>query len=347
MLATLMLSASLTFTATATGVEQGTPIEFFFAGKDSDRDYETMFLLTETIDGFCARAENAGLPRGRHTDARSCRLWPVGCTLKFEPALDRYVEGRMPEGLPDAEPVYTGGRRLADGRCEAGTNMPMSVFSTFTLDQSPIVYDGIYGQGAVYNCFKAKEKLEKGQTVMFTVSWDEKTMPRFLHLTASPGKAMDLVQCLKRESEQGSLDVLLGFEDAMTVAEATAVATLVASLDSARIRFNGVTNLFYRSFLPLVKWRDRKERLAQPFELTIGEPDQLVFIEEDWTVEGDDPKLTPIQIDFAASADPKYAQIDTCFIFASKATTVARLRTAMKRLSSRHVVNWYIFVKEP
>ena len=133
----------------------------------------------------------------------------------------------------------------------------------------------------------------------------------------------------------------------MTVAEATAVATLVASLDSARIRFNGVTNLFYRSFLPLVKWRDRKERLAQPFELTIDDPDKLVFIEEDWTVEGDDPKLTPIQIDFAASADPKYAQIDTCFIFASKATTVARLRTAMKRLSSRHVVNWYIFVKEP
>lgn len=346
MLATLLLSASLTFTATATGVEQGTPVEFFFAGKDTDRDYETMFLLTETVDEFCDRLERAGLPRGKPTDARSCRLWPVGCSLKFEPSIDRFIAGRMPEGLPAAEPVYTGGRRLSGGRCDAGTNMPMSVFSTFTLDQSAIVYDGIYGQGAVYNCFTAKEKLEKGQRFTFTVSWDSATMPRFLHLTARPGGGRELVECLKRESEKGSLDVLLGFADAMTVAEATAVASLVASLDSSRIRFNGETNLFYRSFLPLVKWRDRNERLTQPFELTIGNPDRLVFVVEDWTVEGDDPKLTPQEIDFAASADQKYARIDTCFVFASKTTTVARLQTAMKRMASRQVVNWYVFVKE-
>ncbi|MGN0832632.1 MAG: hypothetical protein ACI4RD_03140 [Kiritimatiellia bacterium] len=347
MLATFLLSASLTFTATATGVEQGTPVEFYFAGKDTDRDYETMFLLTETLDEFCDRLERAGLPRGKPTDVRSCRLWPVGCTLKFEPALDRYVEGRMPEGLPDSEPVYTGGRRLADGRCEAGTNMPMSAFSTFTLDQSPIVYDGIYGQGAVYNCFKAKSTLKAGERFTFTVSWDAATMPRFLHLTARPGGERELVERLRQESGRGgSIDVLLGFADTMTVAEATKVAALAASLDSPQLKFNGTTNLFYRSFLPLVKWRDRRERLVQPFELVLGEPDRLVFIEEDWTVEGDDPKLTPREIDFAASAEPKYATVNTCFLYASATTTVARLRAAMNRLASRQVINWYVFVKE-
>lgn len=342
MLATL-LAASLTFTATATGVEKGTPVEFVFAGKDTDRDYETMFLLTEPVNALCGRLERAGLPRGKPTNAKSCRLWPVGCSLKFEPALDRYVAGKMPEGLPDSSPIYTGGKRLAGGRCDAGENMPMSVFSTFTLDQSPIVYDGIYGQGAVYNCFTAKEKFEKGRTFTFTVSWDAETMPRFLHLTASPGKSRELVECLKRESEKGSLDVLLGFADTMTVAEATAVAALVASLDSPRIRFNGVTNLFYRSFQPLVKWRDRKERLAQPFELVLGNPDKLIFIDEDWTVEGDDPKLTPEEIAFAASADEKYAKIDTCFIYAEAKTTVARICEAKGKLASRHIVNWYVF----
>ena len=109
------------------------------------------------------------------------------------------------------------------------------------------------------------------------------------------------------------------------------------------IRFNGVTNLFYRSFQPLVKWRDRKERLAQPFELVLGNPDKLIFIDEDWTVEGDDPKLTPKEIAFAASADEKYAKIDTCFIYAEAKTTVARICEAKGKLASRHIVNWYVF----
>ena len=45
-----LIAAALTFTATATGVEKGTAVEFFFAGKNTDRDYETMFLLDESID---------------------------------------------------------------------------------------------------------------------------------------------------------------------------------------------------------------------------------------------------------------------------------------------------------
>lgn len=49
-----VLAATLTFTATATGVEKGAPVEFVFAGKGTDRDYETMFILDDPIDVFCA-----------------------------------------------------------------------------------------------------------------------------------------------------------------------------------------------------------------------------------------------------------------------------------------------------
>ena len=54
-----LIAAALTFTATATGVEKGTAVEFFFAGKNTDRDYETMFLLDESIDSFCSKLEKA------------------------------------------------------------------------------------------------------------------------------------------------------------------------------------------------------------------------------------------------------------------------------------------------
>lgn len=336
-----VLAASLTFTATATGVEKGAPVEFFFAGRGTDRDYETMFVLDDPVDVFCAKLEKAGVPRGRPTDERKGRLWPVGCTLSFEPPLSTFVNGRMPEGLPDSKPIYTGGTRLPDGAVAATTNMPMSVFSSYTLAQSPIVFNGIYNQGDVYNSFTAREKLEKGRRYTFTVRADPTTEPRHLHLTAMPGQAVTLLNRLKSEAEKGELDVLLGFDDSLTLREATAVAAAVNSVDSPRIKLNGITNLFYRSFLPLVKWRDRKERLVQPFELTLGETDKLVFIDEDWTVEGPDPKLTPREIPFSEAS--KHPKTTTCLVFARPDTTIARLRSAMAKLKDSSVNTWYYF----
>ena len=338
-----LIAAALTFTATATGVEKGTAVEFFFSGKNTDRDYETMFLLDESIDSFCSKLEKAGLPRGKPTDGEKCRLWPVGCAIKFEPALDTYIDGHMPKGLNDSEPIYTGGTRLSNGLCDAETNMPSSVFSSYTLAQSPIVYNGIYGQGLVYNSFTAKQKLKRGERVKFTVSWDEKTMPKSLHLTAKSGNAVELIKQLKAESEKSELDVLLGFDGGMTVAEATSVAVAMSTIDSTRVKLNGVSNLFYRSFLPLVKWRDRKERLVQPFELTIGDPDKLVYIEEDWNVEGTDPNLIPREISFADAL--KYEKTDTCLIFADANTKIVRILDAMQKFGDKKITNWYVFAR--
>lgn len=336
-----LLAASLTFTATATGIEKGNPIEFVFAGRDTDRDYESMFLIDGTIDEFCAKLEKAGLPRGNPTDPVACRLWPVGCQLSFNPPISTYVSGKMPDYLPTSAPIYTGGTRLPNGGCEASTNMPASVFSIYTLSQSPIVFNGIYEQGAVYSCFTAAQKLAKGERVSFTMSWDEASMPRKLHLTFSPGNSAAVLKKIRAESEKGELDVLAGFDENLTVAEATAAANALATIDSPRIKINGCTNVFYRSFLPLVKWLDRNERLLQPFELTLGDPDKLVYIEEDWSGEGEDPKLTPREIPFESAA--KYEKTDTCFIFADPQTKVARIMSAMKKVKSPRLRNWYVF----
>ena len=61
--------------------------------------------------------------------------------------------------------------------------------------------------------------------------------------------------------------------------------------------------------MPLEKWRERKDRHPQPFELHVTRAadgalsKKLVFIEEDWTVEGLDPKLTPRDYPFTEWAE--------------------------------------------
>ena len=345
MMVSAILAASLSFTATATGVEKGTPIEFVFAGRNTDRDYESMFLLEDSVDEFCTKLERAGLPRGKPTDPAACRLWPAGCRLKFEPSLSSFIDGKMPEGLAASDPIYTGGTRLVGGICDAGTNMPASVFSIYSLSQSPVVYNGIYEQGVVYGSFTAGKTLKKGERISFAVSWDAETLPKSIYLTIRPGNSVEVLRRLKDESTKGELDVLVGFDKSLTVAEATAAANALALVDSPRIKINGCSNIFYRSFLPLVKWQDRKERLVQPFELTVGNPDKLVFIEEDWTVDGTDPKLTPREIPFTEAV--KHAKTDTCFIYADGQTTVARIQKAMDLLKACPIRNWYVFSDNP
>lgn len=336
-----ILAVSITFTATATGVEKGTPVEFIFAGRDTDRDYESMFLVDGSVKELCDRLEKAGVPRGRPVDADRCRLWPVGCRISFEPSLGGFVDVKMPEGLAAADPIYTGGTRKQDGSCEADKDMPSSVFSAYSLSQSPIVYNGIFDQGAVYGSFTAGRKLKRGERIAFTVTADPATFPRTLHLTVRPGNSVEVLKTLREESEKGEVDALIGFDETLTISEATAVANALATIDSPRVKINGCTNIFYRSFLPLVKWRDRKERLVQPFELTIGEPDKLVFIEEDWSVEGNDPKLTPRQITFDEAAQKD--RTDTCFVFASPDTRLSKVLSSMANLKGAKVKNWYVF----
>ena len=336
-----LLAAAFTFTATATGVEKGTPVEFVFAGKNTDRDYESMFLLDQSVADFCRAAEKAGLPLGKPVDAARCRLWPVGCRIRISPDIHAFVEGKMPEGLPAEDPIYTGGTRGPDGVPEALTNMPASVFSIYSLAQSPIVHNGIYNQGAVYGSFTAKDKLNKGDRLSFTLTWDESSMPRPLHLTVKPGNAADLIRQLKSESAKGDLDVLISFDGDLTVREARAAANALSTIDSKQVKINGCDNIFYRSFVPMVKWLDRKERLTQPFELTLGNPDKFVFIEEDWSGPGDDPVLTPKEIPFSDAAT--HDRTDTCFIYATDDTKVSRILESMAKLKGTQILNWYVF----
>lgn len=339
-----ILAASLSFTATATGVGKGTPVEFAFAGKGSDRDYETMFLLEEPVATLCRRLERAGIPCGKATDLEHCVLWPVGCELSFFPPLTNFIASTLPESLAESPPVYTGGSRNEKGTPVANDEMPLAFFSYYTLSQSPIVFSELYNQGDVYGAHIAAVEMKKGQKVVFTVSWNEKTLPRHMDVDVSTTNAASVLSTLLSEAKTSELDVTVTLDPSMTVSDAVTAATALSKLDSRRIKLNGFKdgNLFYKAFLPDESWTNRIARLVQPFELTIdGDNDRLVFITEDWNVEGLDPKLTMHEIPFSeASQHPK---TDTCFIYARSDTHLSRILSAKQRLKGARIRNWYVF----
>ena len=340
-----VLAASISFTATATGVGKGTPLEFIFAGEKSDRDYETMFLLEEPVDVFCRRLEQAGLPRGFPTDASACRLWPVGCQLAFTPSLDKYVATTLPEGVASAPPIYTGGSRDKNGEPVASAEMPAAVFSLYTLSQAPILFDGIYDQGVVYGAHLAAQDLKKGTKVKFTISWNPESLPKHLDIHITETNAPAVFASLRSNSSASSVDVTVSFDPELTVDAARTAATTLSLLDSAKVKLNGYVkgNLFYKAFLPLASWSNRTDRLVQPFELTVAKDSEtLVFIEEDWSVEGDDPKLTPRTIPFSDA--PSHTKTDTCFIYAPRDCKLARVFSAMEKLKGTAVKTWYVFI---
>lgn len=339
-----LIAASFTFTATATGVAKGTPVEFMFAGAESDRDYETMFLIDVPVDEFCYGLEKAGVPRGDAQDIKDCKLWPVGCPLVLEPSIDEFIERKpLPGGPTNPAIIYTGGTRDATATPFAASNMPMSVFSLYTLDQSPLLFDGIFEQGDVYGLNLAKMTIEKGKRYKFTLKWDEKTRPSTISVVFRPGNSIETLKSVKAAAEKGDLVVKASFSPELTINEAKAAANALALIDSRGIKVNGRDSdgFFFRAFIPAVKWLDRKERLVQPFEIHIasGKP-RLLFIDEDWSGDGVDPILSEREISFDDAA--KYAKTDTCFIYAPSSSRVAELQPYLAKMP-KTVHTWYIY----
>ena len=338
------LAAAFTFTASATGLAKGSTVEFLFIGSDSDRAYEAMFTLDMPVADFVQAIEKAGMKPGQPVDAEKCRVWPVGTPVALDPDISRFVEVDGADGFSLGRIVYTGGEKGTNGLPVASFEMPASVCAFYSLDQSIFVPEKMLGQGDAYGKFISRETLKKGARYAFTVSWNDADRPKHVDLHAKPGNTADLVKKIRDESITSVLDVQASFDGELTVAEATQFAKALDLVDSVRVKITGCRegSLFFRAFLPLVKWTERQNRMVQPFELTIlPDEDRLVFIEEDWSVEGTDPKLTPKQISFEEAA--KKDKTDTCFIYAGKDTKLSRIYSAMDKLKLSKVHNWYVF----
>ena len=158
-----------------------------------------------------------------------------------------------------------------------------------------------------------------------------------LRAAAPPPRIEDYDRFLFLGPHQDDIEIGAG-------ATAAKLAAALAQLDSPDTKVNGFKEgqFFYRAFLPRESWRDRKERLSQPFEVRFvdGKP-SLTVIKEDWSdPNATDPKLIESIQPFESIA--KDDRTDTCFIYAPKTMKLAEVYAVCK-LIPKSVVNWYVF----
>ena len=342
-------SHSVAFDVVSTDPGLGTDIEFLVAGPDSDHDYEAMFLTENSVAELCDAFKRAGFPAGDPIDYRKCRFWPVGDDVAFEPDIWSFITDTRDERK--APVLFTGGTKGPDGVPEAHTNMPQAVFALYDCPQSIFQFDDSLGQSVTYGRFRPAVKIAKGEKRTLKVTWKGRTLHKKLVLRLEPGAGVtNAIATLRRESgDDAELDVTTVFSPDMTVAEAQGCAAALQLLDSPSVKFNGFADgqFFFRAFMPLERWRDRTERLTQPYEVSIA-PDgkfSLTVIKEDWTTKTDstDPILIVKEnVDFASLATSQGAQPDTCLIFAQKSTRLADV-FAVRKLLPPSVSNFYVY----
>jgi len=317
-LASIVVSTnSVTFTAVSTDCGLDAQIEFLLAGPDSDHDYESMFLTEDSVRDIAAAFEKAGLPLGRPTSVKGCRFWPIGTKLKMEP--DFWTLVRDMRGERRQPVVWTGGTREKDGAPVAATNMPLAVFALYNLPQSLMQFDDALDQSATYGRFQPAVKIPKGERRTFTFTWTG-------------------------ETNGGKHEMTPDFPPEMTVGEAVKLANALSQLDSPETKVNGFREgqFFFRAFLPRESWRDRKERLTQPYEVRFvdGKP-SLTVVKEDWSDPGaTDPRLVAAETPFEAIRGK--TDNDTCFIYAPKSMKLEGVY-AVRKLIPASVENWYVF----
>lgn len=319
LLASIVVSTNaVTFTAKATGISTNEFLEFVFCGPESDRGYETLFLTDDPLPELRAAFKKAGVPSGKAFDVRRCVFWPTGARVTLEPALKTLVRIRDEKGtgaakataLLSSPAVLTGGNGL-------DAEMPQAVFACYSCGQSLLQLDDHLDQSQTYGCFAAARAFAEGEPMTFTVRWD----------------GASFVQ-----------DVTPSFPGDKTVAEAVKVARGLAEADSSAFRVNGYREgeFFYRAFLPLEKWRDRRERLVQPLEIRVDTTNVIyTVVDEDWNVEGLDPVLKPRQTSAAEACKP--SRRDTCFFYVRPDEKLSRLME-IKATLPENFRNFYVYV---
>lgn len=311
LIASIVVSTNcVSFTAKATGIDTAVPVEFVIAGPGSDRDYESLFITDDSLKDIVEAMSKAGIPTGKTYDVDKCILWPIGPVVEFEPRIDSLVRIKEDVDYRIYDTVYTGGNGNYD--------MPLAVLSTYTFSQSLFSFDDSLDQSVGYGRFIATRQWQKGDKITFKVTWK--------------GGA--------------TVDTTPDFPADKTLAEAVKYAQAVQLLDTRTSKVNGFKEgqFFYQAFLPKEQWKDRKERLVQPIEIRLTSTNVVTtVIDEDWSVDGPDPKLTARIVDFDKAFAEKKKVTNVVFFFAPADTKLERLYELKKRIPASYR-NFYVYI---
>lgn len=271
--------------------------------------------------------------------------------------------------------VFTGGSWEGDV-CSTDTLMPSSVISLYNERGSVFDLPFQVGQGEVYGRLSLAEALPYGALleVVLRPLLPADGLPRVLPLSVdvslqaggglavacvSDGEVLqkgDLPETLlwlKGQHGAGrELFVTLAIDEALTVQRAAEVARVFLMLDGAGLKLDGKPEggVYPRAFMPLEQWREREGRVPQPYELHLrraeagGWQKKLVFIEEDWTVPGLDPALTPREYPFeewgqlpelVKKAGGPECKVRMLFVYAPTEAPLSSFMPGVKALSER------------
>lgn len=339
---------AVTFEVVSANPGEGATLEFLVAGPGSDHDYEAMFLSVASVAELAKAFDEAGIPRGTPIDYGTCRFWPTGDEIAIEPDVWSFVRDARNERKAPA--VYTGGSRTQGDVPDAETTMPLAVFALYDCPQSLVQFNDALSQSATYGRFVSAVDMPQGEKRILTVRWLGPSPRQRLSPVFAPGKLADTLKSLQARSAAAELDVTPVFSSALTVAEAHDVAAALQIVDSPHVKINGFVpgQFFYRSFLPLEKWRDRTQRLTQPYEVRLAEgvPPRLTVIKEDWSdPDSPDPKLLVTEnVDFA-SLGAEGDLTDACLIYAPATMRLEDVFAVRKLLPAR-VVNYYVYAEQ-
>lgn len=317
-------------------------------------------------------------PCGERLTVTVRRLDLAGAPERPLQALLRDAEPAAPL-LGEGGVVFAGGRWAGDAAarvCLTDTNMPSSVISLFNEPYTIFDVPLQVGQSEVYGRLTLADTLPFGTLLEFVLRPQPSPdgQPRVLPVTVSASMSgadvaltcrkadgavlkqaglADGLSWLRAQAEQGrELFVTVDMDEAMPLKRAADVARVFAMLDGKGLKLDGKTErgLYVRAFLPQEKWRERAGRTPQPFELHVAADasgkitKRLIFIEEDWNVEGLDPKLTPRDYPFeswdelpglitkAGGADNK---VTLLFVYAPAEMTLGMFMPGVRAVADR------------
>lgn len=374
------------FLAEAAGHRAGVTTEFVVVGPLSDRAYESAAVSVAAPGDIARAAESIGTPRGGCVDGRIFRFWPCGerYAASFRPLEGNEKPAPISTLFLDSDQtspmlgeggiVFTGGE-WHNGVCLTDTNMPASVISLYNAGQTIFDLPAQSGQSEVYGRVTLAKAFKQGDLLEFTLkpilTTNGKLRVRHYTVKVSPGAdgfAATLADGGKREADGTLADalaslrksqaegidpfVMLDLDESLTVKQAREIASVFELLDGKGVKMDRRPNggLYYRAYLPPEKWRERKDRIPQPFEVRLARDAEgktkriLTFIEEDWSGEELDPKLTPRDYPFEKWEElPALVEktggpenkVNVLFLFAPKNAKLAEILPAARALHSR------------
>ena len=376
-------AGKVVFLAEATGLGVGDIAEFVVCGPLSDRAYESMFMSLAKPEDITAAVESLGVPRGVPIDDNLARFWPEGERLEVsirplggsDIAQSEFLKDsqRPEDGVLGRGAVYTGGEHAADGSLVAATNIPCAVFATYNHAPSALQLSSALDQSSAYGRFLVAREFKAGDLVEFSLRRVDPGRVREMVCEVSPsgcrvkdgkgatlkgGTFTEAAEFIRAESKSGAdIYLRLSFSPDTPVAFARACAGLFSGFDGKVAKLNGFEKgqYFAKAFLPDASWRNRKQRIAQPFEVypTGNGAGKFVFVEEYWdkNSESIDPELRPHEHEYKSGEELRKLvsetgrqgeKMFTAFVFLPSGSTLAPAFEALEALRPR-IACFYVF----